>query len=128
MENWHAKMAKEFTSRDNPKPMGNILGKVEAIGDNWLVTIKDGKFHINRSNGYICNQLLEHKGNFDYKYKHSGNTTISGCEGGAEASYNAHGSGNGEITIHPIWKVGDYVMVAPDENEQHYFIVDIVRL
>lgn len=126
MEEWNAKLANEFISRNNPKPMGNLLGKVEAIGDNWIVTIKDGKFHINRSNGYICNQLLEHKGKFDYKYSHSGDTS-NGWHGG-RTSYDSKGSGNGEITIHPIWNVGDYVMVAPDENEQHYFIVDIVRM
>lgn len=53
MEDWHALMANEFRNRDNPKPMGCILGKVQAIGDNWIVTIRNGTFKIDNQWIYL---------------------------------------------------------------------------
>ena len=123
MEDWHALMANEFRNRDNPKPMGCILGKVQAIGDNWLVTIRNGTFKIDKTNGYICNQILRHEA--EYTYEHSGTTTVGGCLGGPNTNYSSKGSGKLHIKL--IWKVGDLDKVTPDESGQHYFIDDIVR-
>lgn len=33
----------------------------------------------------------------------------------------------GKIHLHEVWKIGDMVMVQPDESGQHFFIVDIVK-
>ncbi len=36
-------------------------------------------------------------------------------------------SSTGSITLDAVIKAGDLVMVVPDESEQHFFIVDVVR-
>lgn len=123
MEDWHVDLAQQFKDRDNPRPMGAMLGLVVAIGDNWLVTLKDGAFKVDKTNGYICNQILRHEA--DYSYEHAGTTTVGGCLGGPNTNYSA--KGNGKIHIKPLWQVGDHVLVVPDVREQHFFIVDIVR-
>ena len=66
MEDWHVDLAQQFKDRDNPRPMGAMLGLVVAIGDNWLVTLKDGAFKVDKSNGYICNQILRHEADYSY--------------------------------------------------------------
>ena len=33
----------------------------------------------------------------------------------------------GKIVLDELWKAGDKVLVIPDENEQHFFIVDIEK-
>ena len=43
MENWEYKLAGEFKSRDNPKPLGACIGKVESL-EPVIISIQSGKF------------------------------------------------------------------------------------
>ena len=122
MEEWHSQMAKEFKSRSNPVRIGAVIGEVISTSP-WKVAIKDGKFIIDKSNGYVCFQLIHHI--TTYAYRHSGQMTHSGCRAGANSGYTAQGEG--KIVLNELWKPGDKVLVIPDENEQHFFIVDIVK-
>lgn len=123
MDDWAVQMAKEFKDRDNVKPIGAVLGKVLSIGDNWRVAIKDGSFIIDKTNGYVSNRIRERV--CSYEYKHSGQTTVSGCLGGPETSYSAHGTG--EVKMHEVWKPGDAVLVIPDETGQEFFVQDVYK-
>lgn len=122
MEEWHGTLAKEFKSRKNPVRIGAVLGQVVSISP-WKVKIKDGKFTIDASNGYVCFSLIHHI--TTYAYRHSGVITHKGCPAGASTPYDAQGEG--KIVLNELWKVGDKVLVIPDENEQHFFIVDVVK-
>ena len=51
--------------------------------------------------------------------------THKGCPAGPKTDYDAQGEG--KIVLNELWKAGDKVLVIPDENEQHFFIVDIVK-
>lgn len=120
MEEWHSRMASEFKNRTNPVRIGAVLGEVISTSP-WEVAIKDGKFKINASNGYVCFQLTHHI--TTYSYRHSGTIAHKDCPG--SPPYSAQGSG--KIVLDELWKPGDKVLVIPDENEQHFFIVDIVK-
>ncbi len=129
MENWEYKLAGEFRSRDNPKPIGACIGKVESL-EPVIISIQSGKFMLQAWQIYICNQILERETTFrDYVANQSqaGKISVS-CEHGG-GSYTADGDieAAGRVHLNEVWKVGDYVMVVPDESGQHFFIVDILR-
>lgn len=115
-------MASMFKDRTNPIRIGACLGEVISTSP-WKVAIKDGKFMIDASNGYVCFQLIHHI--TTYSYRHSGKMTHKGCPAGPQSDYEAQG--DGKIVLDELWEAGDKVLVIPDENEQHFFIVDIVK-
>ena len=78
MEEWHSRMASEFKNRTNPVRIGAVLGEVISTSP-WEVVIKDGKFKINASNGYVCFQLIHHI--TTYSYRHSGTIAHKDCPG-----------------------------------------------
>ena len=95
-----------------------------------IISIQSGKFMLQADQIYICNQILERKSDFvdfDADDEQSGEITISGvC---TKKNYTAEGNikCKGKVHLLEVWKVGDYVMVVPDESGQHFFIVDILR-
>ena len=127
MESWEYELAQEFKSRDNPKPLGACIGKVESLNP-VCISIQSGQFMLRPDQIYICNQILERETTFkDYianetqsgKLNHDGHSCKYSASGDIEA--------NGRVHLDEVWKVGDYVMVVPDERGQFFFIVDIVR-
>lgn len=128
-ENWEFKFASLFKDRDNPKPLGACIGKVESLSP-VIISIQNGKFMLRQEQIYICNQILERETTFrDYVATQSQSGSISvSCEHGG-GSYSANGDieASGRVHLNEVWKVGDYVMVVPDQSEQHFFIVDILR-
>ena len=129
MEGWEYKLAGEFKNRDNPKPLGACIGKVESL-EPVIISIQSGKFMLRANQIYICNQILERKTDFkDYVADHdqSGKITISGVCSNKDYSAEGDIECKGRVHLLEVWKVGDYVMVVPDESGQHFFIVDILR-
>ena len=120
MDSWEVNFAKELKKRDNRPKMGAMLGKVISV-EPVKISIQDGRFFVTKENGYICNQLLERMSS--YQLSENGSIYVSCKHGGG--SYSLNGAGN--VHLDAVWKVGDYVMVVPDESEQHFFIVDIVK-
>lgn len=129
-ESWEYSLAQEFKSRDNPtNRIGACLGKVESVSPP-IVSIQDGQFMIQNEQLYVCNQLLERETtykNHTGQYQESGNASISchPCSG----SFSSSGTiqSNGSIHLDEVWRVGDLVLVMPDERQQHFFVIDIVR-
>jgi len=126
-ESWEYDLAKQFKTRDNPKPLGAIIGKVESL-EPVVISIQSGQFMLQANQIYICNQILERETTFtDYVANHSqsGKMKYHGHSGG----YSADGdiTAKGRVHLNEVWKVGDFVMVVPDQSGQHYFIVDILR-
>ena len=129
MENWEYKLAELFKDRDNPKPLGACIGKVESLSP-VIISIQNGKFMLRQEQIYICNQILERETTFrDYvaNQSQSGSISVSCREGGGSYSASGDIEANGRVHLNEVWKVGDYVMVVPDQSEQHFFIVDILR-
>ena len=62
-ESWEYKLAGEFKSRDNPKPLGACIGKVESL-EPVIISIQSGKFMLHANQIYICNQILERETTF----------------------------------------------------------------
>lgn len=123
---WSYELANLLKERENPIKMGVMLGKVESLSP-LIISIKNGKYQIQQNRLYVCNQILERKTNYhDDNYSESGNLSL-GCSHGCAGGYNASGTANGSIHLEEVWRVGDLVMVVPDESEQNFFIVDIVR-
>ena len=127
-ENWEYKLAGEFKARNNPKPLGACIGKVESL-EPVIISIQSGKFMLRAEQIYICNQILERETTFrDYiaDQEQSGSFT---CDDHLKSGYSASGDieCNGRVHLDEVWKVGDLVMVVPDESGQHYFVVDVLR-
>lgn len=129
-DSWEYQLAKEFTSRDNPtNRLGACIGKVVSTNPP-VVSIQNGEYVLQGEMLYVCNQILERETtykNHTGQYQESGNASISchPCSG----SFSSSGTiqSNGQIHLDEVWKVGDLVLVIPDEGGQHFFIVDIIR-
>ena len=118
MENWEYKLAELFKDRDNPKPLGACIGKVESLAP-VIISIQDGKFMLQAEQIYICNQILERETTFrDYvaNQSQSGNISVSCTHGGGSYSANGDIEASGRVHLNEVWKVGDYVMVVPDKK------------
>lgn len=123
---WSYELANLLKERENPIKMGVMLGKVESL-QPLIISIKSGKYQIQQNRLYVCNQILERRTNYhDNNYSESGDLSLS-CSHPCSGSYNASGTAKGSIHLEEVWQVGDLVMVVPDESEQNFFIVDIVR-
>lgn len=119
---WEYDLAQQFKMRDNPKTkMGPMIGKVVSTSPP-VITIQDGKYTIKGDQLYVAYHLLERKSAYT-NMTQSGNISISchPCQG----SYTA--SCTGDIQLEEVWKPNDLVVVLPDESEQHFFVLDIVR-
>ena len=128
-DSWEYELGAELKKRDNPKPIGACIGKVESLSP-VVVSIQSGNFMLRAEQLYICNQILERETTFkDYiaTQSQSGSISVS-CEcGGGSYSANGDMTASGRVHLNEVWKVGDYVMVVPDESGQFFFIVDILR-
>lgn len=123
---WTYELANLLKERDNPVRMGVMLGKVESL-QPLIISIKNGKYQIQQNRLYVCNQILERKTKYhDNTYNESGNISHP-CTHNYSGSYTADGTASGSIHLEEVWRIGDLVMVVPDESEQNFFIVDIVR-
>ena len=123
---WAYELANLLNERNNPTKMGVMLGKVESL-QPLIISIKNGKYQIQQDRLYVCNQILERKTNYkDDNFNESGNLSLN-CSHSCSGSYTASGTAKGDIHLLEVWKVGDLVMVVPTEDEQNFFIVDIVR-
>lgn len=128
-DTWDYDLATELKKRDNPRPLGAIIGKVESLSP-VVISIQSGRFMLHAEQIYICNQILERETTFiDFiaNQSQSGSISVSCQHGGG--SYNASGDivANGRVHLDEVWKVGDLVLVLPDESGQHYFIIDVLR-
>ena len=127
MDGWEYGLAKEFLNRDNPQPnqIGICIGTILST-DPWKVSIQNGQYMIDASNGYVCKHILARSSNYKAEQKQSGSMSVSCPHGGG--SYSAQGTIEGHIDLAAIddWKAGNKVMVAAGENNQYFFIVDIV--
>lgn len=126
-EGWEYELAGQFKQRDNPNPtrLGACIGKVESLSP-VIISIQSGKFMLQENQIYICNQILERETtfrNFNANGSLSVSCPISAHSGAGYSESNA----TGRVHLDEVWRVGDYVMVVPDETEQHFFIVDILR-
>lgn len=129
MRDWSYRLANEFKQRNNPLPMGAIIGKIEKLSP-LTVSIQSGKFILQENQLYVCNQLLERKSDFidlSADQKQSGSISVSCQHGGGSYSANGSINANGSIHLLAVWKIGDYVLIIPDATEQHFFVVDILR-
>lgn len=129
MENWEYSLAGELKKRDNPKPLGAILGQVVSLSP-VVISIQSGKFMLHEDQIYICNQILERETSFrDYvaNQSQSGQISVSCSAGGGSYSADGDIEASGRVHLNEVWKEGSYVMVVPDESGQHFFIVDIVK-
>lgn len=123
---WVDELATLFKERENSVRMGAMLGKVESLSP-LIVSIKSGKYQIQQDRLYVCNQILERKTKYhDNNYSESGQLTL-GCSHPCSGSYNASGTATGDIHLEEVWRIGDLVLVIPDDVEQNFFIIDIVR-
>lgn len=123
---WSYELANLLKERNNPQKMGVMLGKVESL-QPLIISIKNGKYQIQQNRLYVCNQILERKTKYhDNNYSESGNISHP-CNHNYSGSYSADGTASGSIHLEEVWRIDDLVMVVPDESEQNFFIVDIVR-
>lgn len=127
MNSWEYELANEFKTRDNPKPLGACIGKVESL-EPVVISIQSGQYLLQAEQIYICNQILERETTFKDYYA---NFTESGrlTHDGHRCGYSANGDfeASGRVHLDEVWKVGDFVMVVPDQSGQFFFIVDIIR-
>lgn len=122
MSSWEYELASQFKSRDNPTTkMGPMLGKVISTSPP-VVTIQDGKYTIKGDQLYVAYHLLERKSTYS-SMNQSGSISVSCPHGGGSYTSNS----TGDIVLDAVWRQNDLVIVLPDETEQHFFILDIVR-
>lgn len=127
MNSWEYELANEFKSRDNPKPLGACIGKVESLTP-VVISIQSGQYLLQADQIYICNQILERETTYN---DHVANFSEAGrlTHDRHRCGYSANGDfeSSGRVHLNEVWKVGDFVMVVPDESGQFFFIVDIIR-
>lgn len=121
-DTWDYELARQFTSRDNPTTkIGACLGKVISTSP-MTVSIQNGQYILKGDMLYVAYHLLQRASTYS-QMSQSGTISVSCPHGGG--SYTS--SSTGSITLDAVIKAGDLVMVVPDESEQHFFIVDVVR-
>lgn len=54
---WETDLALEFKSRNNPKPIGAVLGKVTSSSP-LKINILDGQVLLDETNSYVCEKAL----------------------------------------------------------------------
>ncbi len=119
---WEYDIAGMLRERDNPTTkIGACLGKVISTSP-MTISIQNGQYILKGDMLYVAYHLLQRASTYS-QMSQSGTISVSCPHGGG--SYTS--SSTGSITLDAVIKAGDLVMVVPDESEQHFFIVDVVR-
>nr|DAH51784.1 MAG TPA: Protein of unknown function (DUF2577) [Caudoviricetes sp.] len=119
---WEYDLAGMLRERDNPTTkIGACLGEVISTSP-MTISIQNGQYIIKGDMLYVAYHLLQRASTYS-QMSQSGTISVSCPHGGG--SYTS--SSTGSITLDAVIKAGDLVMVVPDESEQHFFIVDVVR-
>lgn len=119
---WEYDIAGMLRERDNPTTkIGACLGKVISTSP-MTISIQNGQYILKGDMLYVAYHLLQRASTYS-QMSQSGTISVSCPHGGG--SYTS--SSTGSITLDAVIKAGDLVMVVPDEFEQHFFIVDVVR-
>lgn len=119
---WDYDLASMFRERDNPTTkIGTCLGKVISTSP-MTISIQNGKYILKGEMIYVAYHLLQRQSTYS-QMSQSGTISVSCPHSGG--SYTS--TSTGSITLDAVIKEGDLVMVVPDESEQHFFIVDVVR-
>lgn len=121
-DTWEYDLAGMLRERDNPTTkIGACLGEVISTSP-MTVSIQNGQYILKGDMLYVAYHLLQRASTYS-QMSQSGTISVSCPHGGG--SYTS--SSTGSITLDAVIKAGDLVMVVPDESEQHFFIVDVVR-
>lgn len=119
---WEYDIAGMLRERDNPTTkIGACLGKVISTSP-MTISIQNGQYILKGDMLYVAYHLLQRASTYS-QMSQSGTISVSCPHSGG--SYTS--SSTGSITLDAVIKAGDLVMVVPDESEQHFFIVDVVR-
>lgn len=103
------RLAKQFRKRDNPIPLGPLIGDVISVNP-LKIAIMNNQVILTDNLCYLCSNLVS-----------NAKSAVFVLDSVAD-----HGSvsTNGTITYSDILKAGNKVMCVPTANMQKYFIVD----
>lgn len=132
-DSWEYELAKELKVRNNKVPIGPCIGKIEALEPEPVITIQNGTYRLNNDQIYVCYQILERWTSFQDFITKDGAATLSGTILHPNSSHDFITKSStlrcdvGQVRLEEVWKKGDWVLVIPAENEQTFFIVDVLR-
>lgn len=117
---WDVGLAKMFKERDKSNNIGACVGKIVAVSP-LRVSILNGQAILQGDQLYITGSLL----NKEYAIDISGGSVLGNvAPSGNLITFNME---DGNATLKFGLKQGDEVLLIPAENEQVFFIVDIVK-
>ena len=117
---WDVGLAKMFKDRDKPINIGPCVGKIVGVGP-LKISILNGQVILQSDQLYITRSLL----NKEYKLDvNGGSVSGSVSPSGDLTSLNIT---DGNIILKFGLKQNDEVLLIPADNEQVFFIVDIVE-
>lgn len=122
MDSWEFDLAKEFKKRNNKQRIGACIGLVISP-EPLSISLDNGTILLDEQDVYICNQLLQRKSKVELSANQSQSGTLNGSDYTATGAITVQG----DITLKEVWKAGDYVLVIPTENQDKFFIVDILK-
>lgn len=127
-KNYSASVAKIFKDRENPKPIGNVVGKVISPFPNIEISILDGAVILDKDQLY-CDELL--MANYKRKFESESAGEIKHKTPPPEV-YSEHTviekiKLDGEFILKDILKTGDLVLLIPADGEQIWFIVSKIK-
>lgn len=138
-DSWGTEFAGLFKVLEKPENIGVVTGNVVSISP-LTIEIMDGNVLINSSvhDVFVSSNLLgtygrdmEGSGQIQFSDSDCGVTDLAGaCQTAGDHTHkieslniNTDYNFTGKITHTDTIKVGDFVMVVPDEEEQAFFVV-----
>ena len=153
-KSWDIAIAEKFKERDNPSPIGAVLGKILSPLPSISIELLNGYGVIDADKIYLSNAItnrleiectmkeFESQGNKSSDCSINGlntsgagndsagdtNLTLSGHSGNYSGSTSKTDNKNkGKFILQTIFnlKSGMYVLVIPNVNEDKYYVVDV---
>ena len=129
-KNYSASVAKIFKDRENPKPIGNVVGKVTSPFPNIEISILDGAVILDKDQLY-CDEILMDGYKRKFESESAGEIKHK-TPPPPQQIYSEHTEVEkikleGELTLKDILKTGDLVLLIPADGEQIWFIVGKIK-
>lgn len=127
MEDWATELVKDDIENRNIQKIGNVIGKIVSISP-LKISIENGSILLGKEELYITKSLKESNIK-NFILQNFTGTTNSVNDGGDNATDHSHelDSLEGEIKFTDTLSLGDNVLLIPTENEQKWFIIDIIE-